>query len=336
MKTHNIISDIVQLTLEEEEKYKEVLASLSFNKTLKWIKFILTDANANANNQRIPKNEFQNLIRTGLYMPIKMAQGFVRDGHEFSVPIGTITNLIEREDHVEGIAALWGKEYPDEVKLLQEMSSGSKKPQISWEVLYTESKKEGDVEVFEGIQLAAATVVGLPAYEGRTPILMVASKIKEGGNSSMEIDEKELNELKTSVSTLTEERNTYKVGLETLQPQFDALKIEHDTLVAYKADIEAKIERETKLASIKKLFVDAGIELPADYFSDEEKTGKLLSMSVEQLDYIMKELVHFAPKTESASRHLGADGVPNLTGDDKTAMTPKEIAKALREAEAIK
>jgi hypothetical protein len=336
MKTHNIISNIVQLTIEEEEQYKEMIASLSFNKTIKWIKFILTDANVNANKQRIPKNEFTNLIRTGLYMPIKMAQGYIREDHEFSVPIGTITNLIEREDRVEGIAALWGKEYPEEVKLLQEMSASDKKPQISWEIIYTDSKKEDEIEVFENVQLAAATIVGMPAYQGRTPILVVASKNKEGGDSSMEINEKEFNDLKASVATLTSERDTLKTSLETLQREFDGLKVERDTLASFKADADAKAEKEAKIAAIKKLFADAKVALPEDYFADEVKASKMLSMSTDQLEYVIQELLHFAPteKNETSSQHLGADGLPNLKDEKKVTMTPKEIAEAMKKAAA--
>ena len=105
MKIYNLLSNIVELVVEGSD-ISEAMAALSLNRTIKWVKFTLTDDQANANSQRIPKEEFANLIKTGLYMPIKMARGYIREGHEFSVPMGVITNLVEREHTVEGIAAL--------------------------------------------------------------------------------------------------------------------------------------------------------------------------------------------------------------------------------------
>jgi hypothetical protein len=331
MKIHNVISNIVQLTLEDNEQYKEQMASLSLNKTIKWVKFILTDDQPNINKQRIPKGEFPNLVKSGIYMPIKMAQGYIREGHEYSVPIGTITNLIEREHSVEGIAALWSKEYPDEVKLLEGMSSAGEKPQISWEIMYLDSEKKDEIEEFKDVQLAAATVVSLPAYSGRTPILVVASK-QTGGITSM--DEKELQALKDSVAALTTDKNTLTENVATLTKQVADLTKERDELATFKAEADAKTEKETKLAAIKKVFADNEVEIPEEYFADEAKAAKLLSMSIEQIDYMIKELGIFAKKeesTEKASKHIGAKNIPNLKGEKPVLMTPREIAEKLRE-----
>jgi hypothetical protein len=263
-------------------------------------------------------------------MPIKMAQGLIRAGHEFSVPIGTITGLIERENRVEGIAALWSREYPEEVKILEDMSSAGEKPQISWEILYKDSINDEGIESLQDTQLTAATVVGLPAYNGRTPILSMASINKEGKSP---MDEKELEKLQADFAALTEENKTLKGSLETLTNQISDLQKAHDVLAAFKADIDTKAEKEAKVVSIKKMFEDAGIELPEDYFTDDARAAQLLSMSTDQLSYVIQEFALFSKRDSSSSastRRLGDRNLPNLSGKPED-FTPKEIAMKLRE-----
>lgn len=360
IKTTNFITDIVQLNIDGDKSDlpKEVLAAISKNPTLRWIKFVLTDDAPNANKQRIPKEEFSNLVKTGIHMPIKMSQGYIRDGHEYSVPIGSITSLVERDHFVEGIAGLWGKEYPGEVSLLQELSaSEDEQPQLSWEILYKGSRVEDDgVEAFSDTALAAATVVGMPAYEGRTPITLMASKESNSDYriKTEELDnmEEELKKLQSRVSELESENKTLEDSLASLKEEHDTLKSEHDTLstekdelAEFKEEIEAAKEKEEKLERVKSLFSESGVELPAEFLEDEEKREKLLAMDYSQLEFLMQDLAIFASDEEGegdeedegeseaskVKKHLGSKNTLNPKGERVKEMTPSQIAKAMKE-----
>ncbi len=355
MKTTNIITDIVKLDIDKDisDLPKEVLAAITKNPTLKWIKFVLTDDAPNANKQRIPKEEFSNLVQTGIHMPIKMSQGYIRDGHEYAVPIGSITSLIERDRFVEGIAGLWAREYPGEVELLQDMSSTEEKPQLSWEILYGDSDVSDGIESFMDTSLAAATVVGVPAYEGRTPIMLMASKnsdadykIKTEEFDKMEEKLKALqdrvDELKDENETLEGSVTSLKEANETLQGEFDSITAEKEELDEFKAEIEATKEREEKLEALVKLFSESGVDLPEDYLEDEDRREKLLAMDLSQIQYLMQDISIFANKDgeeededktqeeKASKKHLGSKITLNPKGKRAKEMTPSEIAKAMR------
>ncbi len=126
------ISDIVY----NENDAGQSFAAISLNPTFAMVKFILTDDQPNANKQRIPKSEFPNLVRTGIYAPIKMALEGIKEDHSNALPIGVITHLKEEESQVLGIAALWVREREKDVKMLKEMHATGNLPQLSWEILH--------------------------------------------------------------------------------------------------------------------------------------------------------------------------------------------------------
>ncbi len=357
MKTTNIITDIVRLDIDKDisDLPQEVIAAISKNPTLKWIKFVLTDDAPNANNQRIPKEEFSNLVQTGIHMPIKMSQGYIRDGHEYAVPIGSITSLIERDSFVEGIAGLWAKEYPGEIDLLRDMAATDEKPQLSWEILYGDSSMDdGGVESFADTSLAAATVVGVPAYEGRTPITLMASKdsnadykIKMEEFDKMEeklkVLQDRVDELKETNETLESSVTTLQEANETLQGEFDSITAEKEELAEFKAEIEATTERAEKLEAIVKLFSESGVDFPEDYLEDEDRREKLLAMDFSQLEFLMQDLSIFASseeddedeedsEEEASKKHLGSKITLNPKSKGRAKdLTPSEIAKAMRD-----
>src|SRR4030067_2436711 len=82
-----------------DEEFKEAIASLNLNPAfVRPIKFVFTDAFANANKQRIPEAEFMNVIKTGINMPIKIGQikqNVIPEGHEGASPLGVITHLVK-------------------------------------------------------------------------------------------------------------------------------------------------------------------------------------------------------------------------------------------------
>ena len=98
-----ISSDMVQYNIDNSQEVNESFASLLLNPYVTWAKFILTDDEPNGNNVRIPKEEFSNLINSGIYMPIKMTLGEI-EGHEASIPIGVITHLKEVKNSIFELA----------------------------------------------------------------------------------------------------------------------------------------------------------------------------------------------------------------------------------------
>ena len=342
VKTHKFLSNIVKLTLEGGDLTKEMVAALSLNPTIRWIKFVLTDDSPNGNKQRVPKEEFSNLIKTGIHMPIKMSRKFIRDGHEFSVPIGTITSLAENENLVEGIAALWTKEFPEEIKLLEKMNAEGEQPQLSWELLYTGSDIVDDIESLKDVALSAATIVNMPAYQGRTPIFGMASQ------EETKLMEEKIRELEEKLRVAGTEKAALETKLSELQASFDTAKAEKVALEAakaeleqYKIGIETTKAKEDKFNSIVALFEKAEVVLPDEYLTDEAKKEKLLGMGLDQLEFLVQDLALFAAakKPENASagkRRVGSNGVPNLTGKGEEELTVKEIAEELRKAAAKK
>jgi len=335
------------LDKDSNDLSKEVIAAISLNPTLRWIKFVVTDDQPNANKQRIPKSEFANLIKTGLHMPIKMAQGFIREGHEFSVPIGTITGLRDADTFVEGIAALWGKEFPTEVQLLRDMHDTDERPQLSWEILYSDSSidKDTEIEDFEDVALSAVTVVGMPAYEGRTPIVsMAALEAYRITQEEQEDMEKTLEDLTKLVEDLKGEKATLQEEFDTLSDEMKVLKVEHGELVSFKEKVEAASARSERIVALIELFSNSGVAISEEDFGEKGKAEKLLSMELDQLEFLLQDLALFSSEEaggekdgegEAGAKHLGSKSLENLNltneDDDDEEWTISRIAKKLKE-----
>lgn len=146
------------------------------NPNLGWLEFILTDNRPNKNKQGIKAEQFKSLVNTGIFMPIKMAQGTILPDHSDAEPLGPIVELVASETQVSGKSAIWKDERPDDYALLKARSTSGEPINISWEIAYMASEEEAGIEWLVDPILTAATIVGLPAYDGRTPILAVASE----------------------------------------------------------------------------------------------------------------------------------------------------------------
>jgi len=107
MNNNTLLTTNIEL-LDEGEAF----ASVSLNPYYQWAKIVVTDDLPNANKMKIPKEEFPNMIRTGLFSPIKMAEKEISDGHPeaHGKPIGTIAQLLEESNKLIALAALWKKE----------------------------------------------------------------------------------------------------------------------------------------------------------------------------------------------------------------------------------
>jgi predicted GNAT family acetyltransferase len=345
MKKQVFIVNNIEFVVENDEELLESFATLSLNPTIKWIKFDLTDNKPNANKQRIPQSEFTNLIKTGIHMPIKMAEGFIRDGHEFAMPIGAITGLIEQGEQVKGIAALWSREFPHEIEILEKMSDADVEPQLSWELLYQDSSydEESGIEDLLGVALSAATVVNMPAYEGRTSITKMASteaSKEEEEKKKMEERVKELELLlkeaakdKEVTENLVQELTEKVSDLETSMKE---LEESNEELANYKIGVEEDKAKADKLVALKELFLSAGVELPDEYLEDEEKMASLLEMDLNQIEFLIQEIGIFAstddPEGSEASLRLGSrTNAPNLRGKGAKKPSNEKIVESLKE-----
>jgi len=184
----NVISSNKAVTLLTSEQvisdFGEAVASVIMeNPAVMWAKFVLTDALPNGNGMRIPKEEFANIIRSGVHMPVKMVEGSV-ENHEGSKPLGVITHLIESEDKILALAALWYKERPSDVNYIKDRVKDKEPVDVSWEISYDDYviAADGILNLY-GTSLSAATIVKNPAYEGRTPFLAVAGMANKWSNA---------------------------------------------------------------------------------------------------------------------------------------------------------
>lgn len=183
MKTNSLMAKNVQLIENEDttEDIREIFAAINKNENVTWIKFILTDSKPNGNGDIIPKEEFANVIKTGMFMPVKLSERVANrlnlNRHYKSKPVGVITHLLDKGDHVEAMAALWAKERPEDIQFLRERFAEGDSVDVSWEVTYDHEEAEETNEglILRNVRMNAATIVDFPAYEGRTPIVALAS-----------------------------------------------------------------------------------------------------------------------------------------------------------------
>jgi hypothetical protein len=360
--TNNLL-DVVQLLNENELKSEmgEAFAAFMLNPTVTWAKFILTDDRTNANGERIPKEEFKNLMKSGIHMPIKMAMGEISPGHPETKPLGTITHLKEVSldggiSAIVAIAALWGQERPADVEFIKTRFASKLPVDVSWEILYEDAKLNaqlGSMDL-EGTVLRAATIVGNPAYQGRTPFLSIAakkvSKAEEepATNSETTISEEALmdtKELEARVAELEPQLSEVQTKLtqsETLLTEKEneitrlteentAKETELVTLREYKASIEAETARVEKLEQIKTKFVEAGLTKDDEYFNTN--SDKFFKMDDDSLSFFIQEMA--AGLTTEAGKNSQSSTketkIPALLGDEGEDKSVKSLAKALRE-----
>lgn len=177
-KTDTNVEDMVYLVSKDEveREFGEAAASaIATDQVVTWAKFILTDDKPNANRQRIPAEEFDNLIKTGIHKPIKMAFKQIADGHEDARPLGVITNLTKEGNKVIALAALWNHEREEDVAKVKDLVQSGKPVNVSWEILYGRERQENGVTDLLDTVLKAVAIVGMPAYAGRTQLLAVAA-----------------------------------------------------------------------------------------------------------------------------------------------------------------
>jgi len=333
----NILTNMVQYNIEEEVKKEgeEIsFASTSLNPAIRWTKFILTDDEPNGNKQRIPQEEFANILKTGIFMPIKVALGKIEAGHEDALPIGVITHLKKVKNKVVGLAALWSDERPEDVNMLKERYDRGEPLDLSWEIGYSDSRLDDETGIQDllNTHLKAVTLVGIPAYGGRTSITAFASEDK---TEDLTLDE--LTKVKAELDVAMERITV----LEAMESKVEELKVqleasaaeasnkdqELEELRAFKSTIEqAKAELE-KRESIKERFTKAGLEKSDEYFN--ENYEKFSRLDEDSLDFIIQEFVAFSTFAEETVEEIiedindtsSASTLPVLTGEDDSNST---------------
>lgn len=158
------------------------------------IKFIFADNHGNGNNQGIEEEDFDEIAKSSIHMPIKMRFSYSGvGGHEHSTPIGHIVSMTKEIDgeHAQlvGEAVLYSEEYPEEVGFLKETFAEGKAPGISWELAYVDSVVKNGIEWLKQVVTRAATFVKTPAYESRTPLLAIAEELYSDDDFMRELGE---------------------------------------------------------------------------------------------------------------------------------------------------
>lgn len=181
-----------------------------------WVHFVFTDDKPNMNGQRVPKDEFTSLMKTATHMPIKKLAGGVGDTHDGAIPMGAIAKTKIVEDgsisRIEGLAALWDKEFPQDIEYLRQRFTEGESINFSWEIGFTEMVDDPEfqgIKLLKGCSTRAATIVAMPAYSGRTPALAMASedikkrleKLEQFFNEEIVTDEYIFTGMRADIST---------------------------------------------------------------------------------------------------------------------------------------
>jgi hypothetical protein len=324
----NLINILTDFELLDENG--EASASITHNPQVSWAKFVFTDDQPNANKQQIPKDEFPNILRTGTLMPIKMATGKINDGHDDATPLGVISHLKEDGNKIIGLAALWTTERESDVQLLKSRNADGKPPQLSWEVLYDQSKSpivENDIRILHDTIVKAITVVGMPAYQGRTPMLAMANENTSESASTEETVNEE--ELKAKIAQLEAEVARLTTDLASKDQSLTGQTDELASLREFKTSVEKKEADASKFAEIKTLFKDAGVVKEDTYFDTNKE--RLMGLEKEALSFMLQEMIAFSSNTTQTPTSASTINVPPITAPQTSKLTPVELAKALRE-----
>ena len=312
----NINSNIEFIDTNFYRDEKEAESSLGMNPSFRWAKIVVTDDKPNLNKQRIPIEEFANIIKTGIYTPIKMTFNKISSSHKEAIGqiIGTITQLTKNEDKIIALAAFWEKERPEDIKMLKEMYDAGYPPNVSWEIAFSDSfVDDAGVEVLKNTALTGLAIVSNPAYGGRTRFLAISSTEEE--ESTMD----ELEQLKKKIEELESIIEDYKSKEATTSAELEELRLYKDAVEKEKAEAE-------RFDKIKNKFKEAGIEKDEEYFVSNK--DKLLQLSEDAVEFMVQEILSFGSKETESSVKVK---VPNFQLNKQEKIDPRELGKLMRE-----
>jgi len=245
----------------------------------------------------------------------------VSDGHDLITPIGTIVEMEQSEDKIVGLAAVWEPEFPTEAASIREAHEKGEVLDVSWELFYEDSTHDdAGVEWLQGVSTRAVALVKQPAYDGRTPVLAVATKQDKEGDKNMELEKalERIKELEGANADLEKGLVEAKASLDELLE----LKTEVEALREFKTGVEEERARTELVGKRMKQFSEAGIEMTSEEF--EAAADKWLSMDDDAFKFVLDQLVSQKPVTESQAS-VGDEDTPSDT--DSKALVRQFLAE---------
>ena len=300
-------------------------------------KFIFADDKGNSRNQGIKLDDFDEVIKTSIDMPVKM--NFSSDGvggHFGSYVIGHITKMTKEvaEDGSNVLmawAALYNDEFPEEIKFLKEAYASGNPPGISYEISYSSPIIEGGIEWLKNIFTTAATFVKHPAYGKRTALLALASAkddaefmdrmkaivAQAGDNLSEEsddeggniVDEKELEKAREELARLQAEAETRTAEIERLREEVNTRDGQISTLTS---EIES-LKRDKILDERVRRYVEAGLSLEAEAEKADKTKEFLLSLSEDAFEVYISQITELSTKKRTEASD--DEKLPKLDGN---------------------
>lgn len=308
-------------------------AGLKNNPLVRRISFVFTDNQPNGNGEQIEEDEYQNVIDTGVNMPVKMQVGNPNGKHHLSTPIGAITKLEHVGNKIIGEAALWKKERPEDIEMLEYAYASGDPLKLSWEVLHSSAIDSNGIKKLKGTTVKAITFVGNPAYGGRTNVFAMAEQQSETQEETELTDtnitpdvaalQAQLADLQTRFDALQTENESLKSDTANNVSNLETANSELETLRQYKAEREAAESRAELLRTRRNALVEAGITLSDEEF--ESRSERFASMDDENFTFYVNDLTAFAKPSTETSASVRNTAIPNLSSTDKP--TPYEFLR---------
>jgi len=288
--------------------------------TKAWIHFIFTDDKSNDNNQRVPVEEFESIVKSGKFMPIKKVAGAEREAdHEGAIPMGAIASLKrvlgENKNTIEGLGTLWKREFPEDIATLKETYDKGEPIDFSWELLYTEEVAEEDgTSALKGCRTRAITIVDLPAYGGRTRALAMASEIDVEERLITGVIDKEVVAAADEVAKEAQRKRAAKYGIQ-IRPDGNVTKPKqyahlNDSQFADPVNYAYPIDKEHVLAALR-------------YWGKPKNKAK----------YNAKSRGIITKRMNATAKRFGVKSVQDK--EEKSEMNIKELLEGLEPAEAV-
>jgi len=294
--------------------------------------------------QGIEYEDFDEVIRTGIHMPIKMKYtGQGAGNHLGSYVIGHITELhkAKAEDGTNQIladAVLYTEEFPEEIEYLKKAHANHEAPGISYEIVYEDSIVRNGVQWIKKLITTAATFVRDPAYGTRTALLALASAkddeeliasmksfIAQAEGSSGEgnlnpndkgginVTEEELQKIKEEAEkakALAEkfeaEATSKTEEITRLTEELNSLKTENTTL---------KTER--MLENRVRKMAEAGFPLEADAEKAQKTKDFVLSLSDDAFDLYVENITAIKAAAATSAQASAGAGVAFASGHNR-------------------
>jgi hypothetical protein len=294
--------------------------------------------------QGIELEDFDSVIKTSLHMPVKMNLiGGTVGNHRGSYVIGHIAKMnkvvTDGTNQLMAEAYLYKEEYPDEINFLKEAHASGEAPGISYEIAYNDSIIKNGVEWIKNLITCAATFVKHPAYGRRTALLALASADDdnefiqtmktlvaqaEGTDDDTPIPSNKGGKNVDELEKAQEDASKFKAEAETKSAEVSRLTEELEAANGQISTLNesiATMQRERATEIRVKKFTDAGFMLEADAEKAEKKKTFWLSLSDEDFDEYISDLVSAKalaekPKEKAeASRRIELPRLESSTDD---------------------